>query len=138
MNYLNLFICTLELIPLLWNRFRTTFGDEKFYFEYYVVIETTQLGVYSLNPKRKQRLELIYDLHLQGWSNKQITDHLNSKNLKTLRTKKQYTTKLIWMTIHKYKNRLSRKSDRILRIKESINVSLPLEKIRKLVKKRIK
>ena len=123
---------------LLWNRFRTTFGDEKFYFEYNVLVETTQLGVFSLNPKRKQRLELIYDLHLQGWSNKQITDHLNSKNLKTLRTKKQYTTKLIWMTIHKFKNRLFRKSDRILRIKESINVSLPLEKIRELVKKRIK
>ena len=93
---------------LLWNRFRTTFGDEKFYFEYNVLVETTQLGVFNLNPKRKQRLELIYDLHLQGWSNKQITDHLNSKNLKTLRTKKQYTTKLIWMTIHKFKNRLSR------------------------------
>ena len=123
---------------LLWNRFRNTFGDEKFYFEYNILVETTQLGVFSLNPKRKQRLELIYDLHLQGWSNKQITDYLNSKNLKTLRTKKQYTTKLIWMTIHKYKNRLSRKSDRILRIKESINVSLPLEKIRELVKKRIK
>ncbi len=123
---------------LLWNRFRTTFGDEKFYFEYNVLVETTQLGVFSLNPKRKQRLELIYDLHLQGWSNKQITDYLNSKNLKTPKTRKQYTTKLIWMTIHKYKNRLSRKSDRILRIKESINVSLPLEKIRELVKKRIK
>ena len=123
---------------ILWNRFRTTFGDEKFYFEYNVLVETTQLGVFNLNPKRKQRLELIYYLHLQGWSNKQITDHLNSKNLKTLRTKKQYTTKLIWMTIHKFKNRLSRKSDRILRIKESINVSLPLEKIRELVKKRIK
>ena len=119
----------------LWNRFRTTFGDEKFYFEYNVLVETTQLGVFSLNPKRKQRLELIYDLHLQGWSNKQITDHLNSKNLKTLRTKKQYTTKLIWMTIHKFKNRLFRKSDRILRIKESINVSLPLEKIQELIKK---
>ena len=26
----------------------------------------------SCNPKRKKRLELIYDLHLQGWSNKQI------------------------------------------------------------------
>ena len=102
------------------------------------MVETTQLGVFSLNPKRKQRLELIYDLHLQGWSNKQITDHLNLKNLKTLRTIKQYTTKLIWMTIHKFKNRLFRKSDRILRIKESINVSLPLEKIRELVKKRIK
>ena len=120
---------------LLWNRFRTTFGDEKFYFEYNVLVKTTQLGVFSLNPKRKQRLELIYDLHLQGWSNKQISDYLNSKSLKTIRTRKQYTTKLIWMTIHKYKNRLSRKSDRILRIKESINVSLPMEKIQELIKK---
>ena len=99
------------------------------------MVETTQLGVFSLNLKRKQRLELIYDLHLQGWSNKQITDYLNSKNLKTLKLRKQYTTKLIWMTIHKFKNRLSRKSDRILRIKESINVSLPLEKIQELIKK---
>ena len=120
---------------LLWNRFRTTFGDEKFYFEYNVLVETTQLGVFSLNTKRKQRLELIYDLYLQGWSNKQISDYLNFKSLKTIRTRKQYTTKLIWMTIHKYKNRLSRKSDRILRIKESINVSLPLEKIQELIKK---
>ena len=102
------------------------------------MVETTQLGVFSLNPKRIQRLELIYDLHLQGWSNKQISDYLNSKSLKTIRTRKQYTTKLIWMTIHKYKNRLSRKSDRILRIKESINVSLPLEKILELVEKRLK
>ena len=99
------------------------------------MVESTQLGVFNLDPKRKQRLKLIYDLHLQGWSNKQITDYLNSKNLKTLRTRKQYTTKLIWMTIHKFKNRLSRKSDRILRIKESINVSLPLEKIQELIKK---
>ena len=102
------------------------------------MVERTQLGVFSLNPKRIQRLELIYDLHLQGWSNKQITDYLNSKNLKTLRTRKQYTTKLIWMIIHKFKKRLSRKSDRILRIKESINVSLPLEKILELVEKRLK
>ena len=99
------------------------------------MVESTQLGVFNLDPKRKQRLELIYDLHLQGWSNKQITDYLNSKNLKTLRTRKQYTPKLIWMTIHKYKKRLFRKSDKILRIKESINVSLPLEKIQELIKK---
>ena len=99
------------------------------------MVETTQLGVFSLNPKRKQRLELIYNLYLQGWSNKQITDYLNSKNLKTFRTRKQYTTKLIWMTIHKFKNRLSRKSDKIFWIKESINVSLPMEKIQELIKK---
>ena len=39
------------------------------------------------------------------------------------------------MTIHKNKNRLSRKFYRILRIKESVNVSLPLEKILELITK---
>ena len=127
-----------ELNPSLWNRFRTTFGDEKFYFEYDVLIETTQLGVFNLNPKRKQRLDLIYNLHLQEWSNKQISDHLNSQNLKTPRTRKKYTPKLIWMTIHKYKNRLSKKSDKILRIKESIKVSLSKDEIKKLLLKKFK
>ncbi len=59
----------------LWNRFRTTFGDEKFYFEYDVLVETTQLGVFCLNSKRKQRLEIVYDSHIQGWFNKRITNY---------------------------------------------------------------
>ena len=112
---------------LQWNKFRTTFSDEKFYFGYDVLVDTTQLGVFSLNSKRKQRLKLIYDLHTKGWSNKKISDYLNSKNLKTPRTRKEFTPKLIWMTIHRYQKRLTRKSNRILRIKESINISLPKE-----------
>ncbi len=84
--------------------------------------------MFYLNPKRKQKLELIYDLHLKGLSNKQISDHLNFQNLKTHRTTKQYIPKLIWMTIHKYKKKLFRKSSRMFRIKESINMSLTLEK----------
>jgi len=94
--------------------------------------------VFNLNLNRKQRLDLIYDLHLQEWSNKQISDHLNTQNLKTPRTRKKYTPKLIWMTIHKYKNRLSRKSDKILRIKESIKVSLSKDEIKKLLLKKLK
>ena len=94
--------------------------------------------MFYLNPKRKQKLELIYDLHLKGLSNKQISDHLNFQNLKTHRTTKQYIPKLIWMTIHKYKKKLSRKSDRILRIKESIKVSLSKDEIKKLLLKKLK
>ena len=89
--------------------------------------------MFNLNPKSKQRLKLIYDLHIQGWSNKKISDH-NTKNLKTPRTRKKYSHKLIWMTIHKYKNRLSRNKNRIVRIKESINVPLSKEKIYQLTK----
>ena len=42
------------------------------------------------------------------------------------------------MTINKYKNRLSRKSDKILRIKESIKVSLSKDEIKKLLLKKLK
>ena len=62
-------------------------------------ITTSSLSLDYINPKNKQRFELIYDLHLQGWSKKKIRDYLNSKNLKTHRTRKQYNTKLMWMTI---------------------------------------
>ena len=79
----------------------------------------------------------MYDLHLQGSSNKEISDYLNSKNLKTFRTRKQNTPKLIWMTINKYKNRLHRKSDKILRIKESIKVSLSKDEIKKILLKKL-
>ena len=112
---------------LLWNKFRTTFSDEKFYFGYDVLVDTTQLGVFSFNSKRKQRLKLIYDLHTQGWSNKKISDYLNSKNLKTPRTRKEFTPKLIWMTIHRLQKRLSRKSNRILIIKYCFNISFSKE-----------
>jgi len=45
---------------------------------------------------------------MEDLSNKEISEYLNNKNFKTFRTNKDYTPKLIHMTIKKYKNRLLR------------------------------
>ena len=53
-----------------------------------MLIETNRLGVFRIRNERLKRLELIYSLYKKGLSNKEISEYLNNKNLKTFRTKK--------------------------------------------------
>ena len=107
----------------LWNKFRITYSDYKLFVNFNVIIETNRLGVFRIGNERLKRLELIYSLHKKGLSNKDISEHLNNKNLKTFRSNNVYTPKLIWMTLKKYKIRLSRNKDHILQIKECLYVT---------------
>ena len=122
MNYLNLFICTLELIPLQWNKFRNTYSDYKLFVNFNVTINTNKLSVFRIRNERLKRLEFIYSLYKKGLSNKEISEYLNNKNLKTFRTNDIYTPKLILMTLKKYNIRLLRKNENILQIRESLYV----------------
>ena len=105
-----------------WNRFKSTIFEYKFYFRFQIVIQTNKLGVFRIGNERLKRLDLIYNLHKKGLTNKEICEHLSSNKLKTIRTKKEYTPKLVWGTIQKYKKRLQRNKDKILFIKESLYV----------------
>ena len=87
-----------------------------------MLIETNRLGVFRIRNERLKRLELIYNLHKKGLSNKKISEYLNHKNLKTFRTNDIYTPKLIWMRLKKYKIRLLRNKDNIIQIKECLYV----------------
>ena len=87
-----------------------------------VTINTNKLSVFRIQNERLKRLELIYNLHIKGLSNKEISEYLNNKNLKTFRTNDIYTPKLIWMTLKKYNIRLLRKNENILQIRESLYV----------------
>ena len=122
MNYFNLFICTLELIQLQWNKFRNTYSDYKLFVKCNVTINIDKLSVFRIQNERLKRLELIYNLHIKGLSNKKISEYLNNKNLKTFRTNDIYTPKLIWMTLKKYNIRVLRKNENILQIRESLYV----------------
>ena len=113
---------------LQWNKFRITYSDYKLFINFNVLIETNRLGVFRIGNKRLKRLELIYSLHKKGLSNKDISEYLNNKNLKTFRTNEVYTPKLIWMTLKKYKIRLLRNKDNIIQIKECLYVT-PLNEI---------
>ena len=107
---------------LQWNRFKSTIFDYKFYFRFQVIIQTNKLGVFRIGNERLKRLDLIYNLHKNGLTNKEICEYLTLRKLKTFRTKKEYTPKLIWGTIQKYKKRLQRNNDKILFIRESLYV----------------
>ena len=85
------------------------------------------MSVFRIRNERLKRLELIYNLHIKGLSNKEISKYLNNKNLKTFRTNDIYTPKLIWMTLKKYKIRLLRNKDNIIQIKECLYVT-PINK----------
>ena len=83
--------------------------------------------MFRIRNERLRRLNLIYSLYKKGLSNKDISEYLNNKNLKTFRTKDNYTPKLICMTLKKYQKRLFRNKDFILQIKECLFVT-PIDK----------
>ena len=113
----------MQHIPSQWNEFKRTYQDYKLFFKFNILIETNQLGQFQLSKERIKRLELIYSLHKTGYTNREICDCLTRKKLKTFRTKKDYTPKLIYMTIKKYKNRLSRNKSRLISLREGLYVT---------------
>ena len=88
-----------------------------------MLIETNRLGVFRIRNERLKRLQLIYSLYKKVLSNKEISEYLNNKNIKTFRSKDIYTAKLIWMILKKYDIRLLRENDNILQIKECLYVT---------------
>ena len=110
-----------------WNKFKRTYQYYKFFFKFNILIETNQLGQFQLSKERIKRLELIYLLHKIGYTNREICDCLTRKKLKTFRTNKDYTPKLIHMTIKKYKNRLLRNKSVLISIREGLYVT-PMNK----------
>ena len=107
----------------------TTFNNiRKIFIHFNVLSETNRLGIFRILNKRLKRLELIYDLHIKGSNNKEFSEYLNNKILKTFRTNNIFTPKLIWMTFKKYKVRLLRNKNDIIQIKQFLCVT-PLNEI---------
>ena len=98
---------THRSILSLWNNFRKIYGNYDLFIKYRFVIETKKLSIFNLDPKRSNRLKLIKSLSDQGRSSVEISNYLNSSNLKSPRGH-QNTPKLVWMTLDKYKKRLKR------------------------------
>ena len=114
-------------IRLLWNRFRITFYNTKFYIQYNVLVESQRLSVFKLRTtksnKRFIRLELMKYLNKIGYSNVEIRDFLNTNNIKKVRSNTPYKTKDVWIGLKKYNKRLERfKKDKIISLKESFYV----------------
>lgn len=110
----------LKDIPLLWNKLQII----QLNIDFIVEIQTYSLSMISLNENRESRLNLIYKLHNDGWSNNDISNYLNHNNILTPKGLRYYP-KLIWTTLFKYKRRLERNNNyRIVDIKEKVWVEL--------------
>ena len=89
-------------------------------YSFEVNCRSQKVGIFGLSEDRTQRLELMLLLQEKYKMNSvQISDFLNSNNIKTPRNK------IVWGSIMKYKKRLDRYNlDTIDRVKETISYSI--------------
>ena len=105
-----------------WNKFRKIYGNYRLYIKFNVTIETKQLSVKKINPKREFKLKLIKSLSDINLDNKRISEYLNNNNFKTFNGL-EWTPKLVYMSRQKYLKRLKRLKDyKIINVKEQLVV----------------
>ena len=69
-----------------------------------IIITIRQLTVVTLSDDWEQLQELIWNLHKESMENKEISNYLNSRNIKPRRTK-MFSGKLIWRLLERYRTR---------------------------------
>jgi hypothetical protein len=89
-----------------WNKLQMTCLVVGFIIE----ITTKSLSLVNLNETRTERLEWLFSLRENGYSNKEISDYLNNRGIRSPNGK-VYSPKLIWITLKKYQNRLKRSKE---------------------------
>ena len=110
---------TIKTIPSLSNKFKeirppfpVVKNPDNFVVTFDVNITTQVLTKFKKSKRFEEIHNLINKLHQQGMGNKEISNYLNSKNIKTP-TGKDYTRQLIGMYFYK-----SRKIERRLKHSE--------------------
>ena len=75
-----------------------------------IEITTKSLSLVNLNKARTERLEWLFSLRENGYSNKEISDYLNDRSVLSP-SGKAYSPKLISVTLKKYQDRLKRSKE---------------------------
>ena len=81
-----------------------------FYFTNILNIETKSLCLNWINPLNQNRLNVIWNLHKNGFSNREICDYLILNGFKRRNKNDNYKVKDVFMCIKKLKLREKRKS----------------------------
>ena len=89
-----------------------------------VELTTKALSVPVLSQGQQERHDLIQQLHEDGFTDADIAEYMNERNIKTP-TGKQYYQELVWATRNKFLKRNLRKKDLSYEIK---NVHFEVEK----------
>ena len=95
-----------NVIPLPWNKLQMTC----LVVDFKVEVTTKSLSLVNLNETRTKRLEWLFSLRENGYSNKEISDYLNDRSVLSP-SGKAYSPKLIWVTLKKYQDRLKRSKE---------------------------
>ena len=89
---------------LQWSEVKSTHIE----FRNQLLILTSKFTEDWINDKNSYRLELIFNLHKRGLSNREITDYLILLGIKKRNTQTDYTVKDVYMCIKKLKLREAR------------------------------
>ena len=82
-----------------------------------IIITRRQLTVVTLSDDWEQLQELIWKLHKEGMENKEISNYLNSRDIKPRRTK-MFSGKLIWSLLERYRTRKMKKEELDIRLED--------------------
>jgi len=72
-----------------------------------ILLTSKSLSIDKLSDNKRVRHEIILDLHERGFSNKQISEYMNDRNIISPRGVEYYPS-LIWVTLKKIKQREER------------------------------
>ena len=101
-----------------------TYGHYKLFIDFKVVIETKRLSIVNISSDRLYRLQLMKSLKDNGFSNSEISDFLNVNGIRSPRTEKPYSPKMVWVALKKYQTRLDRyNTDTLVELSETLCVA---------------
>ena len=87
-----------------WSKFAFTIGELQKWASHHLrfkfTVKTRSLSIVALDPVHKAQIDRIMAWHHNGWTNRQITDHLNASGVTSFQGK-QYYTALVFGIIRK-------------------------------------
>ena len=110
--------------PLRWNEFRRIYENYLLFIRFNLSVETKKLSIFRLTHQRLSGLELMDTLSNEGYSSKEISEYLNSQNIKIPKGL-EYYPKLLWVSLFKRRRRQRRyQTDDLARLAETVVVVL--------------
>ena len=90
--------------PLRWNKLKSKVVT---YYRFRTLVKSNRLTLWNRRKHVENLHNLLLRLHFDGLSNREITDYLNTNNIKPRRTE-FWTVKNVFMSLQNLRNRYER------------------------------
>ena len=100
----------MQHIPSRWREFKGAVPslNEGYFFSNILEIQSSIFSLDCINLSNQKRLDLIFKLHKEGKTNKEIVQHLKNHKIKRRNKNDDYSVKDVFMCIKKLKKREER------------------------------